>query len=189
MIEKIVEFSDLLVKNGRFIHGNLSGYSEKEIHSLEEGMGLKLPQSYRELLRFCGKSGSDELFGFMLNIDLIPTYVQDIYQMAELSNYSSDIQESSKFASTIYPIIYRNMIFFAFSGTVFLHFFFDGNQNPSVFMYSDGHEVIQTGKTLSEFVYQQAVALEELRLYPISTADFSERRRLHRLKISNEDSA
>jgi hypothetical protein len=188
MIEKMIELSEKLIEKGRFSRDEIIGYDEQEINNLENDICFSLPKAYRDLLAFCGKECPQQLSEFMLMSDLIPTYLLDIYQMADFSNYPFEVKPDSEINSLIFPVLYKNLCFFSFNVSCFLFFFLDENQDPDVFMYSDGQEVVDTDMKLSEYFYQQAIRLEESRSEEFRAAvfaEFQERRRQRRALLSD----
>lgn len=70
----VKEFSNLLIKNELATSEELQGCSEKEIEQLEEHIGAKLPQTYREFLTLMGHDagifwrGTDYLYKSVFNL-------------------------------------------------------------------------------------------------------------------------
>ncbi len=68
------EFANLLIKNELATNEELIGCSEKEFQQLEEHIGFKFPQSYKEFLTFMGhragifERGTNYLYKDLFNL-------------------------------------------------------------------------------------------------------------------------
>lgn len=130
--------------------GNLSGVESQIINEIEKEFQLKLPLAYKEYLLNFGANTGNLLSSYYMTY---PALKENKLDVLEMMNFDDRKSEEEK------PFIKNSYFFFGqWQGHNF--YFFDcelGNDNPEVYILSDGLEILKFKNTFSDFIKDEGV--------------------------------
>ncbi|WDF66511.1 SMI1/KNR4 family protein [Flavobacterium sp. KACC 22763] len=130
--------------------GNSSGVKSQIIDEIEKKFQLKLPLAYKEYLVNFGANTGNLLSSYYMTYPSLKENKLDVLEMIHFDDRKSEKEK---------PFI-KNSYFFFGQWQGYNFYFFDcelGNDNPEVYILSDGLEISKFKDTFSDFIKDEGI--------------------------------